>query len=132
MSRPLPRARSCRVFEAGGRTGWTMMAQIEITNVSKRFGFGNRAVVALDRVNLQIEKRSFVSLCGPSGCGKSTLLTLMPGLQAPSGGEIRLNGQRVDSPGKSIGTVFQDANRMPWRTVLSNILYPVELRRLPK
>ena len=108
------------------------MAQIEITNVSKNFGFGNRAVVALDRVNLQIEKGSFVSLCGPSGCGKSTLLTLMLGLQAPSGGEIRINEQPVLSPDKSIGTVFQDANLMPWRTVLSNILYPVELRRLPK
>jgi NitT/TauT family transport system ATP-binding protein len=109
-----------------------MMAQIEITNVSKNFGFGNRAVVALDRVNLQIEKGSFVSLCGPSGCGKSTLLTLMLGLQAPSGGEIRINEQPVLSPDKSIGTVFQDANLMPWRTVLSNILYPAELRRLPK
>src|SRR5690242_15713729 len=108
------------------------MAQIEITNVSKNFGFGSRAVVALDRVNLQIEKGSFVSLCGPSGCGKSTLLTLMLGLQAPSGGEIRINDQRVHSPDKSIGTVFQDANLMPWRTVLSNILYPAELRRLPK
>jgi len=52
------------------------------------------------------------------------------GLDRPSRGEVRINGEAVLGPGRSIGTVFQDANLMPWRTVLSNVLYPAELRRL--
>jgi NitT/TauT family transport system ATP-binding protein len=106
------------------------MAQIEVENVTKRFGVGARSVVALQSVNMQVEKGSFVSLCGPSGCGKSTLLSLMLGLQPLSSGEIRINNAIVRGPDKSIGTVFQDSYLMPWRTVLSNVLYPVELRKV--
>jgi NitT/TauT family transport system ATP-binding protein len=106
------------------------MSQIEVANVTKDFGSGSRVTIALEDINLAVEKGSFVSLCGPSGCGKSTLLSLILGLQIPSAGEIRVNGHQVRGPDSGIGTVFQDANLMPWRTVLSNILYPVELRRL--
>ncbi len=108
------------------------MSQIEVNNVGKHFGSGNRTTVALSDINLTIAKGSFVSLCGPSGCGKSTLLSLILGLEDPSVGDIRVNGHPVRGPDRSIGTVFQDANLMPWRTVLSNILYPVELRRLKR
>jgi NitT/TauT family transport system ATP-binding protein len=106
------------------------MSQIEVRGVCKNFGSGARAVTALRDVELVIEKGSFVSLCGPSGCGKSTLLSLMLGLDRPSTGMIRIAGKPVTGPDQSIGTVFQDANLMPWRSVRSNILYPVELRRL--
>jgi NitT/TauT family transport system ATP-binding protein len=88
-------------------------------------------MVALDGVDFTVERGSFVSLCGPSGCGKSTLLNLILGLDRPSSGEVRINGEVVYAPGRSIGTVFQDANLMPWRTVLSNVLYPAQLRSLP-
>jgi NitT/TauT family transport system ATP-binding protein len=106
------------------------MSQIEARGVRKDFGAGARAVTALSDVNLGVEEGSFVSLCGPSGCGKSTLLSLMLGLEQPTAGEIRINGKRVTGRDRSIGTVFQDANLMPWRSVRANILYPVELRGL--
>ena len=106
------------------------MSQIEARGIRKDFGTGGRAVVALRDVDLVVEKGSFVSLCGPSGCGKSTLLSLILGLDRPTAGEIRIDGKRVVGPGPGIGTVFQDANLMPWRSVRSNVLYPVELRRL--
>jgi len=107
------------------------MPQIQVSKLRKEFGTGARRMVALDGVDFTVERGSFVSLCGPSGCGKSTLLNLILGLDRPSSGEVRINGEVVYAPGRSIGTVFQDANLMPWRTVLSNVLYPVELRRLP-
>lgn len=106
--------------------------RIELVNVEKRFGSQDRSTLAVSDVNLTIERGSFVSLCGPSGCGKSTLLSMVLGLQSPTGGEIRIGGKTVTAPSTQIGTVFQDASLMPWRTVLSNILYPIELRRLPK
>jgi NitT/TauT family transport system ATP-binding protein len=105
--------------------------QIELINVEKRFGAGSGATLALSGVNLAIERGSFVSLCGPSGCGKSTLLSMVLGLQEATAGEVRVEGERVRAPSMKIGTVFQDASLMPWRTVVSNILYPVELRKLP-
>lgn len=106
------------------------MSQIEAKGIRKDFGSGARAVTALRDVDLVIEKGSFVSLCGPSGCGKSTLLSLILGLDRPSAGAIRIDGRPVTGPDPGIGTVFQDANLMPWRSVRANILYPVELRRL--
>ena len=107
------------------------MPQIQVSKLRKEFGTGARRMIALDGIDLTVERGSFVSLCGPSGCGKSTLLSLIRGLDRPSSGEVRVNGEVVYAPGRSIGTVFQDANLMPWRTVLSNVLYPVELRPAP-
>jgi NitT/TauT family transport system ATP-binding protein len=107
------------------------MPQIELINVEKRFASAGHSTLALSSVNLAIERGSFVALCGPSGCGKSTLLNMVLGLQAPTAGEVFVQGQKVTSPSKKIATVFQDASLMPWRTVLSNVLYPIELRKLP-
>jgi len=106
--------------------------QIELVNVEKRFGSGSGSTLALSSINLAIERGSFVSLCGPSGCGKSTLLSMVLGLQDTTAGEVRVGGERVTAPSMKIGTVFQDASLMPWRTVVSNILYPIELRKLPQ
>jgi NitT/TauT family transport system ATP-binding protein len=108
------------------------MPQIELVNVEKRFASTGHSMLAVSGVNLAIERGSFVSLCGPSGCGKSTLLNMVLGLEAPTAGEVCVQGQKVTSPSMRIGTVFQDASLMPWRTVLSNILYPIELRKLPQ
>lgn len=108
------------------------VSEILLENVGKEFGLVRRRTIALRDVNLAIEKGSFVSLCGPSGCGKSTILGLIAGLMGPSSGRVKINGDLVTGPDQKIGMVFQDATLMPWRTVLSNILYPVELRRFKK
>lgn len=84
-------------------------------------------VAALDAVTLGVARESFVCLVGPSGCGKSTLLRILAGLLPASEGEAVFHGQRLDGPQGDIGIVFQNANLMPWRTVIENILLPLEV-----
>src|SRR5262249_43834714 len=104
---------------------------IALTAVNKEFATKRGPTVALRDVNMSVERGSFVSICGPSGCGKSTLLTLIGGLLEPTSGLIEVEGRPVKGPQPAVGTVFQDASLMPWRTVMSNIMYPVELRKAP-
>jgi NitT/TauT family transport system ATP-binding protein len=91
------------------------------------FGDGT---VALDDIDLDIPKGSFVALLGPSGCGKSTLLRLIAGLETVSRGSLDVECARAPGEGASmrIGFVFQDAHLLPWRTVLENVALPLELR----
>ncbi len=84
---------------------------------------------ALDAISLDIAPGEFVSLVGPSGCGKTTLLKLMAGLQGGFDGQITLSGQPVTRPSAEVGVVFQEPTLLPWRTVLQNIMLPVELAR---
>jgi NitT/TauT family transport system ATP-binding protein len=105
---------------------------IALAAVNKAYVSSRGRTVALQDVNLSVAQGSFVSLCGPSGCGKSTVLSLIGGLLDPTSGRITIDGRPVTGPQPTIGTVFQDANLMPWRTVMSNIMYPVELRRVPR
>ncbi len=105
------------------------MPQISLRGVTKEYRSGKRHTVAVTDFSLEIERGTFVSLVGPSGCGKSTVLSMLGGLLQPSNGTITIDGRRVIGPNEHIGTVFQDPNLLPWRTVLSNVLFPVELRR---
>jgi len=109
--------------------GKQIMSQISLRNVSKEFLAGKRRTVAVVGFSLEIEKGSFVSIVGPSGCGKSTVLSMVGGLAAPTHGEIVIDGKPVTGANEKIGTVFQDAHLLPWRNVLNNVLFPVELRR---
>ncbi|HLI10801.1 MAG TPA: ABC transporter ATP-binding protein [Alphaproteobacteria bacterium] len=84
-------------------------------------------VVALRGVNLEIARDEFVTFVGPSGCGKSTLLKLISGHLKPSEGELHVNGRRLEKPSRDIGMVFQRPVLLPWRTVLDNILFPIEM-----
>jgi NitT/TauT family transport system ATP-binding protein len=81
----------------------------------------------LHEVSFGLERNEFVCLIGPSGCGKSTLLHILAGLLTPTSGVVVLNGEVIDGPRRQIGYVFQQANLMPWRTVLDNIALPLEL-----
>jgi NitT/TauT family transport system ATP-binding protein len=88
---------------------------------------GGGGLHALDRVTFSVCPREFICVLGPSGSGKTTLLRILAGLLVPTAGSVHFAG--VATP--RIGFVFQQANLMPWRTVLQNILLPLEVEKLP-
>jgi NitT/TauT family transport system ATP-binding protein len=87
-----------------------------------------RILHALSDIAFSIAREEIVALIGPSGCGKTTLLRILGGLLRPSAGTVRLGGQPVAGPGKSVGFVFQEAVLLEWRTALRNVLLPIEVR----
>ncbi len=107
-----------------------MAPLITLRDVSKTFVSGARTVTALDRVGCEIDTGHFVSIVGPSGCGKSTLLKIISGLMPASSGTVAVHGQPVQAPLENVGMVFQAPVLLKWRTVLGNILLPVEFARL--
>ncbi|MGE6716175.1 ABC transporter ATP-binding protein [Peribacillus frigoritolerans] len=90
------------------------------------------SIKVLDKINIEVEKGSFVSIVGPSGCGKSTLLYLIAGLDKADVGEIRVAGKKVVKPGPERVVVFQEAGLFPWLTVLENVTYGLKLKKMPK
>ncbi len=106
---------------------------LTIDNVSKMYRReGVREVVALKAVSIDIQRGEFVSIIGPSGCGKSTLLEIIGGLKVKSSGQILLKGREIDGVYPSIKIVFQEDATLPWRTVLSNVEFGLELSGVPK
>ena len=103
---------------------------ISVEDVTKVFAGGARTVNALEHVSFEIEAGNFVAIVGPSGCGKSTLLKILSGLLPASSGALSVNGKRVDSPLENVGMVFQAPVLLKWRSVLGNILLPVEFAKL--
>lgn len=87
------------------------------------------AIPAVQDVALDIRDKEFVTLVGPSGCGKSTLLMMVSGLILPTQGAIEFGGTAVRAPHPEVGLVFQNPVLMPWRTVLQNVLLPIEILR---
>jgi NitT/TauT family transport system ATP-binding protein len=87
------------------------------------------ATRALEGVTLEIPRGATVAFVGPSGCGKSTLLKLIAGLVPASGGGVTVDGRAVTGPLKSVGMAFQNPVLLPWRTVLDNLLLPLEILR---
>ena len=109
---------------------------IELYKVTKRVASGAEALTILDDVSLTIPDGQFVSVVGPSGSGKSTLLGLVAGLDAPTSGEIRIDGAAINSlgedalatlRGRKIGIVFQSLHLIPSLTAFENVLVPMEL-----
>jgi NitT/TauT family transport system ATP-binding protein len=101
-----------------GREG-TAEAAIQITDVTKTFGKGRSATVALDGVSLSVAPGEFVCLIGASGCGKSTLLSLVAGLEAPTSGTVSSGGRRV-------AFMFQEPALFPWFTAAQNVALPLK------
>jgi putative ABC transport system ATP-binding protein len=107
---------------------------IELSEVSKLYGFGDAANIALDEINLTIQEGEFVAVMGPSGCGKSTLMNLIGLLDRPTFGTYMLNGRSVAAlkPNRSakirrdtIGYIFQSFNLLPRLTALDNVALPL-------
>jgi NitT/TauT family transport system ATP-binding protein len=106
---------------------------IELVGVSKTFRSREGDLVhALQEVTLRVEPQEFVSIVGPSGCGKSTLLRLVGGLTLPSRGVVRVRGTEIREPFPDAGFVFQSAVLLPWRTVLDNVLFSIEMLGQPR
>ena len=116
-----------------------MSALISIRDVTKRYTRGKQQVEVLHGINLEIPKGDFVALMGPSGSGKTTLLNLSGGLDQPTGGEISIDGKRIDNLGggqlakwrsSNVGFVFQFYNLMPVLTAQGNVELPLLLTSL--
>ena len=113
---------------------------ISLTGVSRHYD-GKRRVVALDSIDLRIERGEMVAIAGPSGSGKSTLLNLIGGLDRPTSGEIRIDGQSLASLSDDdlarlrrdkIGFIFQFFNLLPSLTSVENVALPLHLKGLPR
>lgn len=106
------------------------MAQLELRNVTRRFG----DFVAVDNVSLSIEAGEFFTLLGPSGCGKTTILRMIAGFDLPDAGQILLDGKNLaDTPAEKrpVHTVFQSYALFPHLTVAENIAFPLRMARRP-
>ena len=109
---------------------------LEVRQLSKVFFEQNDSrkpgLVALYNISLAIRKNEFVSLLGPSGCSKTTLIRIIAGLLPADCGEVLVNGQAVTVPGRDRCMVFQQFGLLPWRTVLSNVEFGLEIEGVPK
>src|ERR1700748_1671562 len=105
---------------------------LEVQNLAKSFRRQNQYVTALENFNLTVEAGEFVAIVGPSGCGKSTFLHMLGGFESVDGGTMTLEGVEVSKPGPDRGMLFQEYALYPWRTVISNILWPLEIQKVPK
>ena len=103
---------------------------IAVSDVFRVFTSAGKSVAALEHVTFDIQAGNFVSIVGPSGCGKSTLLKILSGLLPASSGSVAVNGQAVRGPLENVGMVFQAPVLLKWRSVVGNILLPVEFARL--
>jgi NitT/TauT family transport system ATP-binding protein len=106
--------------------------KIRIEHVSKTFGANGDRMEVLRDVECHVGDGEFVSVLGESGCGKTTLLRLVAGLLAPTAGRVLVDGSPVAAPRREMGFVFQQPVLLDWRTVLDNVLLPVEILRLDK
>ena len=107
-------------------------AILTVDNVAVRFETAEGPVVAVDDVSFGVKPGEFLSIIGPSGCGKSTVFNVIGGLLTHHEGAVRVAGETINGPHKSIGMVFQEESTFPWRNVTDNVAFPLELVGLPK
>jgi putative ABC transport system ATP-binding protein len=114
---------------------------IKVDNLRKVYKVGGEKVVALDNVSLNIEKGEFCCIVGTSGSGKSTLLNMLAGLEKPTKGKVKINGQLVSKMTEkelaifrqnNIGFIFQSYNLLPTLTAVENVAFPLVFRGVDK
>lgn len=106
----------------------TQLAHLELEDISLSFPQrGGGTLQVFESIDFAVQPGSFTAVVGPSGCGKSTLLRIANGLQIPHRGSVRLHGDAVTGPTTEMAMVFQEDLLLPWRSVMDNILFPLEL-----
>jgi NitT/TauT family transport system ATP-binding protein len=117
---------------AGARQPEPVEPILVVDDIVKRFETPDGSLTAVDHVSFTVSPGEFVSVIGPSGCGKSTLFNVIGGLLDNYEGRITVAGERVAGPHPSIGMIFQEESTFPWRTVLDNVAFPLELAGMSK
>ncbi|TCM77331.1 ABC transporter ATP-binding protein [Rhodovulum steppense] len=100
---------------------------IDIKGVTHAYRTKSGPLPVLDDLNISVPEGEFAAVVGPSGCGKSTLTRLIAGLMKPDRGEVWLHGERVTGPRKTVGMAFQNPVLLEWRTILQNVILPLEI-----
>lgn len=108
------------------------MSEIQLDDVRVAFETPAGTVVAVNGVTQRVPSGGFVSLVGPSGCGKSTLLAVIAGLTRATSGRVAVGGTEVTRPDRGIGVVFQEESTLPWRTVLENVRFALQIAGVRK
>jgi NitT/TauT family transport system ATP-binding protein len=107
-------------------------ALLVVEDMVMRFGSAEDGVTALDNVSFTVAPGEFLAVIGPSGCGKSTLFNIIGGLLGGYDGRVAVAGEKVYGPHASIGMVFQEESTFPWRNVVDNVAFPLEIAGMPK
>ena len=103
-----------------------------VDDIVKRFETPDGVLTAVDHVSLSVAPGEFVGVIGPSGCGKSTLFNVIGGLLDGYEGTVKVAGERVRGPHRAVGMIFQEESTFPWRNVIDNVAFPLEIAGLPK
>ena len=103
-----------------------------VDDIVKRFETSAGVLTAVDHVSLSVAPGEFVGVIGPSGCGKSTLFNVIGGLLDGYEGTVKVAGERVRGPHPAVGMIFQEESTFPWRNVIDNVAFPLEIAGLPK
>jgi NitT/TauT family transport system ATP-binding protein len=103
-----------------------------VDDIVKRFETPDGVLTAVDHVSLSVAPGEFVGVIGPSGCGKSTLFNVIGGLLDGYEGTVKVAGERVRGPHPAVGMIFQEESTFPWRNVIDNVAFPLEIAGLRK
>lgn len=103
--------------------------EVVISHIRQEFSIGDKTLEVLKDINLELQGGSFVSVVGQSGCGKSTLLRIIAGLDIPTGGEVRIGENPVQSVSPDVGILFQESRLLPWYNVEKNIAYGIQEKK---
>ena len=105
---------------------------LQLRNISFTYGRGPRSTSAVRELSLEVGSSEIVAVVGPSGSGKTTILKLLAGLLQPDDGNILINGHVSDGMHPDVGFVFQDPRLLPWRTVIDNVMLPLQVQRFTR
>ena len=105
---------------------------LAVDHLTVRFQTPDGPLTAVDDFSLTVSPKEFLGVIGPSGCGKTTVFNAVGGLLTDYQGRITVAGETINGPHPSIGMIFQEESTFPWRTVIDNVAFPLEISGMPK